>query len=264
MVDIKWQAQQLLQFLNDLPSCFVTGTDTDAGKTVATSVLLQLLAQRGVSCAGLKPIASGFEPSDKVRLGQDNAELVNVDIESLKQASSVNLPSGVVNQYGFEPAIAPHIAASDVGASICFDQIQLAVDQAASVADVVLVEGVGGWRVPLAQCDSRCAVSCVEHSSHSIAGLAKQLNLPVILIVGMRLGCLNHALLSAQAIVGDGLRLLGWVANSVDPDFARKKENLATLRQLMPAPMLLEIPHFSNETERDNFVPLVLEQMSAG
>lgn len=229
-----------------IPSCFITGTDTDAGKTVVTASLLRYLSANKVSSTGLKPIASGFE--------EINGYWRNHDIEALKQASAVELPDSVINLYGFKPAIAPHIAAQDSGVSLDFGRIKNALRTASQQADVVLVEGVGGWRVPLSHCGPECRSPCGEHTN-TIATLAKYLELPVILVVGLKLGCLNHALLTAEAIIDEGLHLLGWVGNNILPDFNRAEENLATLRQLMPAPMLFEMPYLHDSTQLEAYSP---------
>ncbi len=237
------------------PSCFVTGTDTDAGKTIATACLLRFLGRNDARAVGLKPIASGFDYCETGR------RLKNTDIERLKQASNVALAEELVNQYAFEPAIAPHIAAAQEGVEIDLARVQKAVDGACLVADTVLVEGVGGWRVPLRmpsqhqQFIGNLGDGSNLRSGHSVAALAKHLNLPVILVVGMRLGCLNHALLTAQAIVDDGLPLVGWVANTVDPNFACLPENLETLKSIISAPLLFEIPYLGDASRLESYVP---------
>ena len=238
-----------------LPSCFITGTDTDVGKTVVTAMILKGWSKKGLSCAGIKPVASGFELID--------GELRNSDIDSIKAASSYELPQTLINQYSFEPAIAPHIAATEDGVNISEELIHERFKDSKSRVDRIVVEGAGGWRVPLsmpivgdetgldgeksmektglgkANVDKKDLVG----KDVSIATLAKALNLPVILVVGMKLGCINHALLSAEAIIGDGLPFLGWIANNPSPTFDRKTENLETLKALMPGPFLFEVPY---------------------
>lgn len=201
------------------PAYFLTGTDTEIGKTFITCALLQHAAQRGQRAVGIKPVAAGTDADGR-----------NDDVENIRAASNVALADDILNPYCFSAAIAPHIAAAEEGRRIEFATIQAACEQAMTQADLVIVEGVGGFRVPLgADGDS--------------ADLAVALALPVILVVGMRLGCINHALLSAEAIVGRGLRLAGWVANRIDPAMARFDENLATLQALLPAPLLGVVPH---------------------
>ncbi|GAA6139379.1 dethiobiotin synthase [Arenicella sp. 4NH20-0111] len=230
------------------PHCFVTGTDTDAGKTVASASLLRYLAQSGDSVAGMKPLASGFD-----RVG---GELINADIQMLQSASSYKLPDELVNQYGFVPAIAPHIAADFEGVEIDFDCVANAVGIAKARVDTLVVEGVGGWNVPLGICGESGESACASHAQKDISALANNLKLPIILVVGLRLGCLNHALLTARAILADGQPLLGWVACAVTPDFECSNENMRTLKQLMPARLLFEVPFLADELARRAYVPL--------
>ena len=206
---------------------FITGTDTDAGKTFASSALIRALVKGGLSVAGLKPMASGFDLVD--------GQWVNSDVDALTKASNVELPSEQVNRYAFKPAIAPHIAAQQSGVSLDFDLISDDVEFAQSQTDMVVVEGVGGWHVPLS--------AIGEKPVQDIQSLAVRLKLPVIMVVGLRLGCLNHAVLTANAIERSGLELVGWVANHVDTDFACLDENLSSLDNLINAPRLFDIPH---------------------
>jgi len=207
---------------------FITGTDTDAGKTFVSAIIIKSLVAAGFKVAGLKPIASGFSQVD--------GEWVNDDVQALTQASNVNLPSKRVNRYAFTPAIAPHIAAKQAGEVLDFDDIAEDVQFASKSADIVLVEGVGGWHVPLLMPDEE-QIGGVK----DIESLAVSLNLPVILVVGLRLGCLNHAILTAQAIKQSGVPLLGWIANHIDSDFAFVEDNLQTLEALLPVPKLFEV-----------------------
>ena len=207
---------------------FITGTDTDAGKTVFSAALMRLFASEGRCVAGLKPIASGVESID--------GALENLDVLRLSQAANVCLPSERINRYRFEPAIAPHIAANNEGVKLDLNAINDDVSYAMTRADTVVVEGVGGWLVPLDE-------------SHTIETLAILLNLPVILVVGLRLGCLNHALLTAQAIERSGVPFKGWVSNHVDPEFTSVVENIETLESRMPVPRLYDLPHSQNLDE---------------
>jgi dethiobiotin synthetase len=197
---------------------FLTGTDTGIGKTLVTCALLLRARRDGLAAAGLKPVAAGTDAAGR-----------NDDVEAIVAASGMALAPATVNPYCFAPAIAPHIAAAEAGRSIDFAVIADACAAAVRQADLVVVEGVGGFRVPLG----------VDRDS---ADLAVALDLPVILVVGMRLGCLNHALLTAEAIAARGLTLAGWVANRVDPDMPRFAENLAALTARLPAPLLGCIP----------------------
>ncbi|MFL9709179.1 dethiobiotin synthase [Methylobacillus sp. Pita1] len=196
---------------------FVTGTDTGVGKTMVSSMLVRQFAARGLRSVGMKPVASGCE--------RQNEQLISEDVTQLLAASNVELSLSDINPYAFEPAIAPHIAAKQAGVQIDLDHILAAFERLQSQADVVIVEGAGGFYVPL-------------DDQHDIADLAAKLGLPVILVVGMRLGCINHALLTAEAIRQRGLALAGWVANQADPRMAMLEENLQTLKQRMPATCL--------------------------
>ena len=197
---------------------FIAGTDTEVGKTFSTSALLHVLKNHGVRAVGMKPVAAGT-----------NAAGSNDDVDALIAASGVAAPLDLINPYLFEPPIAPHIAAQESGRTIDFDTILAAFSQLAQFADVVLVEGVGGFCVPLG-------------ADNDAADLAQRLGLPVILVVGMRLGCINHALLTQEAIAARGLRLAGWIANRIDPAMSRFDENLAALESRLKAPLLGIIP----------------------
>lgn len=208
---------------------FVTGTDTDAGKTLATAGLLALARSRGLSTLGLKPIASGCR--------RTSAGLRNDDALVL-MARSVPTPAyETINPFSFEPAIAPHIAARQMGMSISLDQLgEHVAPLLEEPHDLVLVESAGGWRVPL-------------NDREDLSGLAIQLDLPVILVVGLRLGCLNHARLTAEAIRADGAKLAGWIGNLLAADFAHDAslyaDNLATLQHTLDAPCLGVVPRLS-------------------
>jgi len=198
---------------------FVTGTDTGVGKTRVACTLLTALAARGLRVAGMKPVASGCQA------GPDG--LHSEDAEALMRHGNVRAARAVHNPYAFEPAIAPHLAAG--GGVIHAAVIETALQELSRLADVVVVEGVGGWRVPLAPALDQPALVC-------------RLGLPVVLVVGLRLGCLNHALLTAEAIERSGAQLAGWVANRVDPHMAAVADNIATLRDAIAAPLLGELP----------------------
>lgn len=196
---------------------FVTGTDTGVGKTLICCALLHGFAASGKSVIGMKPVAAGA--------AHGPAGLINDDVALLRAASNVDASLARVNPYCFEPPIAPHLAAEQAGVTIDLTRIVQAFERLAAAADVVVVEGVGGFRVPL------------NHGEDS-ADLAQYLGLPVILVVGMRLGCLNHALLTAHSIRARGLRLAGWIANRIDPAMAAVEENITTLAERLPAPLL--------------------------
>jgi dethiobiotin synthetase len=197
---------------------FVAGTDTEIGKTFASCALLHALRHKGVKAIGMKPIAAGTE-----------SDGTNDDVERLIAASSASAPRELINPYLFQPAIAPHIAAAEEQRSIDIDHIVAAFNTLRGMADALVVEGVGGFCVPLGpQIDA--------------ADLAQKLGLPVILVVGMRLGCISHALLTQQAIAARGLKLAGWIANRIDPSMSRFEENLAALKERINAPLLGTIP----------------------
>lgn len=204
---------------------FITGTDTGVGKTLAACALLRAFTNAGKSTIGMKPVAAGCEPHGS-RLHCD-------DVEYLRQAGSVQAPHELVCPYAFAPAIAPHLAAEQQGIDIALSRIVACYQQLCTLAEVVIVEGVGGFRVPL-------------NARQDTADLSCQLNLPVILVVGIRLGCLNHALLSAQAITATGLPFAGWIANQIDPAMLMPSENIQALAERLPAPLLASIPYHSN------------------
>lgn len=199
---------------------FVTGTDTGVGKTLVACSLLRAFANRGLRVVGMKPVASGAAPHD--------GRLVHDDVEKLLAAGNTDAPREHVNPYCFEPPIAPHIAASGAGMRIDLDRIEACFNALAARADVVIVEGVGGFRAPLGP-------------GADMAHLAARLALPLVLVVGLRLGCLNHALLTAEAITHRGLKIAGWVANHVDPRMAAADENVRALETLIAAPRLARI-----------------------
>ncbi len=202
-------------------SYFITGTDTGCGKTEITLGLMARFRALGERVAGMKPVASGAEPTP---LG-----LRNDDALRIQAAASMPLTYEAVNPCAFEPPIAPHLAAAEAGEEIALGPLVEAYRALAAVSDRVLVEGVGGWKVPLNDCDT-------------VADLARALGLPVILVVGMRLGCINHALLSVESIRASGCVLAGWVANQVEPEMLRLEENIATLAQRIDAPLLGRVP----------------------
>lgn len=200
---------------------FITGTDTDVGKTWVTAGLLQAFNEQGLRTIAMKPVASGCETID--------GQLRNADAECLMRQMSVKADYQQVNPYSFRPAIAPHIAAMQAGQHIDLKNIQQGAKQLANRADVLLVEGVGGWQVPL-------------DDTQTVADLAVLLALPVIMVVSIRLGCLNHALLTEQSIQASGLLLAGWVANMCDVDNPSTQESILALQQRLDSPMLGQIP----------------------
>jgi dethiobiotin synthetase len=201
---------------------FITGTDTGVGKTWASCVLLHALRRRGLRATGMKPVSSGC---------RDTLEgLRNADAEALIDASEPQPAYADCNPFAFAEPIAPHLAAAIRGTTIAPGPIHAAYERLAARADRVVVEGVGGWAVPFSD-------------DWMQADLVDRLDLPVILVVGLRLGCINHALLSARAIALDGCQLIGWIANRIDPDMAFAAANTETLRQRIVAPLLGVLDH---------------------
>lgn len=204
-------------------SFFVTGTDTDCGKTLVSAALLRGFTEQGMSTAALKPVAAGcYEAED--------GSLRNEDADALMAQCSAQLAYQQVNPITLREALSPHIAAEKAGKRISIGQlVGYCRGSMMGKHDVMLIEGAGGWRCPL-------------NSLETLAALPKELNVPVVLVVGLKLGCLNHALLSAEAIARDGVRLAGWVANQIDPNMAEIEANIATLGARIGAPCLGYIP----------------------
>jgi dethiobiotin synthetase len=199
------------------PAWFITGTDTGVGKTRIAAALCYALAAQGISVAAMKPIASGCSLTPQ--------GLRNDDALALLAAMNVGARYSDVNPYAFAPAIAPHIAAQEAGIRIEFDVLDRAFERLKMQSQAMIVEGAGGWLAPL-------------DATRGFADLAAHWQMDVVLVVGMRLGCLNHALLTAESIERRGLRLCGWVANSIDPDFERLAQNVASLQTRLRAPCL--------------------------
>jgi dethiobiotin synthetase len=200
---------------------FVTGTDTGVGKTLVSAALTRALAARGLRVAVMKPIASGSEPT---REGPRNSDAL-----TLMAAANVTAPYDVVNPYCFLPPVSPHIAAREAHVTIDLALLRSRLDSLAAASDCVIVEGAGGWLAPISE-------------SATMADLAVALRLPALLVVGLRLGCLNHALLTRQALAASGVAFAGWIANAIDPHFDRPDENLATLTARLGEPPLARIP----------------------
>ena len=204
------------------PGLFVTGTDTGIGKSVASAALLHALRARGLRAVGMKPVASGCEPGPD---GWRNEDAL------LLQAASLPRPRYEdVNPYALPQPLAPEIAAAEAGVRIELDAIRAAHARLAAQADCVVVEGVGGWAAPIS-----AALDQLD--------LVRALDLPVVLVVGLRLGAINHARLSARALQADGVRAIGWIANGIDPDMARADENFEILRARLPMPCWGRLPY---------------------
>ncbi len=200
---------------------FVTGTDTGVGKTLVSAALTRALVTRGLRVAVMKPVASG---SDLTPQGPRNSDAL-----ALMAASNVPAPYEVVNPYCFLPPISPHIAAREAHAVIDLGLLRSRFDALATASDCVIVEGAGGWLAPISD-------------GATMADLAASLSLPVLLVVGLRLGCLNHALLTRESLITRGAAFAGWIANAVAPHFDRSAENLATLTARLGGPPLARLP----------------------
>lgn len=198
---------------------FITGTDTAVGKTHVACQLIEQHVSQGQKVIGMKPVAAGCELI--------NGIWVNEDVQQLTTASNVDAPLKLVNPYCFNEPIAPHLAAEKAGVTIEIDAIVKAFKQLQTMADVVIVEGAGGFLVPL-------------NESDDMADLTAALDIPIVLVVGLKLGCINHSLLTVEAIKARGLSLHGWVANHIDPEMDMQKENIQTIsKQLGLVPMLV-------------------------
>jgi len=200
---------------------FITGTDTDVGKTTVALGLMAALQQKGLSVAALKPVSAGCVQTD--------AGLRNDDAVRLMQLASVELPYDIVNPYAFEPAIAPHIAAAENNVEMSIETIKQAYQSIAAEVDVVIVEGAGGWLVPL-------------NKTQTMADIAHALQLDVIQVVGLKLGCLNHALLTSESISAQSLTQVAWVANHASDDMPYRDENIQTLQHRLPGKCLGIVP----------------------
>ena len=205
-------------------SCFVTGTDTEIGKTLITSALLHALGSAGVRAAGMKPLAAGAEWRDSA--------WHNEDVDQIRAAAPLQLPRELTTPYLLRTPAAPHLAAALEGVTIEPRKVLEGYAQVRAQAEAVVVEGVGGFRVPLTD-------------SYDTADLARDLGLPVVLVVGLRLGCISHALLTAEAIAVRGLKLAGWVANTVDPAMAHMAGNIDALVARLDAPLLGHVPRLA-------------------
>lgn len=201
---------------------YVTGTDTGVGKTLASCALLHALRAGGARAVGMKPLASGCSEVD--------GRWRNEDALALQHASEPRPAYGDVNPFALPLPLAPELAAREAGVEVSLDPVLDAFARLRATADTVVVEGVGGWAAPLA-------------ASLWQADLVRRLELDVVMVVGLRLGCLNHAILSARAIAADGCRLVGWIASDIDPGMARADDNFALLAGRLPAPCWGRLPH---------------------
>ena len=208
---------------------FVTGTDTGVGKTEVACALIRAAARHNLTVVGMKPLAAGAR--------RVNGVLTNADVAAMRQASTIRPARALVNPYLLEPPIAPHLAAREAGIRLELGVVLRAYRALSERAQVVVVEGAGGFRVPL---DAR----------RDMSDLAQRLRLPVVLVVGMRLGCISHALLASEAIARRGLVLAGWVANRIDPAMRRYRDNVSALVERLPAPLLADVPYVTGSRAR--------------
>ncbi|MGR9074058.1 MAG: dethiobiotin synthase [Gammaproteobacteria bacterium] len=204
--------------------CFVTGTDTGVGKTWCAVALMRHLKSRGMTVAGMKPVAAGCE----LRSGR----LLNEDALLLQENASKRFPYEWVNPYAFALPVSPHIAAARSGQRIELEKIEYEFCRLSHWAEAVVVEGAGGWRAPITD-------------SESMEDLARMLKLPVVLVVSIRLGCINHAVLTNEAIVATGLPMAGWIANCTHPEMPEMQENIETLKRAIRSPPLGVLPYMS-------------------
>lgn len=217
---------------------FITGTDTDVGKTVFSLALLEALKKGGFTTAVLKPVAAGAEDVDGI--------FKNTDAEQLSKHASIKYPYSSVNPFLYKMAVAPHIAAEHEDSSIdvthCVKQCEPVLN---SKADWVIIEGAGGWLVPLNNCET-------------MADLAVGLQAEVILVVGVRLGCINHTLLTVAAIEQAGCRLVGWVANHIEPSMPEASNNIKSIEERLKAPLLASIPYLTdiNVAEASRYIDI--------
>lgn len=221
---------------------FIAGTDTGVGKTLVACALLRGFAGLGLRVTGMKPVAAGAFRTGKI--------LRNDDVEQLRAVGNVDSPVRWMNPYCFAPAVAPHLAAEEAGIPISLAVVSRNYARLAGLADVVVVEGAGGLLVPLGR-------------STSAADIPLRLGLPTVLVVGMRLGCLNHALLTAEVMQRRGIVFAGWVANEIDPGMARRTQNLDALRKRLPAPLLGHVRHTRNPRSEKTVRALDIRRLNA-
>ncbi len=213
---------------------FVTGTDTEVGKTFISRTIMHIYEQKRKTCVGFKPVASGCVETP--------SGLRNEDALSLQDASTINLRYDEVNPYAFKEAVAPHLAAQRAGRKICLKTISEAYEKLINKqADLTIVEGAGGWRLPLGE-------------KRFMSDFVKQYDIPVVMVVGVRLGCINHACMTAEVIEQDGLKIAGWVANHVDAGMPFLTENVKTLKEHLDMPFLGEVPLVKSPKEAAHYL----------
>jgi len=214
---------------------FVTGTDTDAGKTYVSEIILEKIKQAGLSCVGFKPVSAGCELTPQ--------GLRNDDALRLMRKATIDVAYDLVNPIAFADPVAPHLAALRQGTLINVDVLDSALHALQALnATLLLVEGAGGWQLPLGKTESRVkGQTLISDNVSFMPDFVIKHQLPVVLVVGMKLGCLNHALLSYQAILASGAKCIGWIANQIDPHMDYYEENLNTLTELIDSPLLADV-----------------------
>lgn len=213
-----------------MQSWFITGTDTDVGKTYVGGLLMRSVALKSKSVIGYKPVSAGCEWID--------GEWVNDDAKQYQQLGTIDVPLSEVNPIAYEPPIAPHIAAAALGEAITVDALKAGYDKLASYRpDVLITEGAGGWQLPLG-------------NNVFMPSLPIECNMQVIMVVGLRLGCLNHALLTVQAVKASGGQFAGWIGNMLSDDMLYQKENIETLTEILGEPMAI-VPYNQSLTDSE-------------
>ena len=228
--------------MNKLSGFFVTGTDTEVGKTLVSSALILKLREQGKTVIGFKPVVAGTYQNT-------NGDVLNEDVEALRIASQLAPGQLELCSYVLDMPVAPHLAAKDMGITLELNAIMQAISKAQVQSDSLVIEGAGGFLVPLNQ-------------DEDLGDFAQQINLPVILVVGMKLGCINHALLTQEAIEARDLKIAGWVANSLSSEMSLLKENVATLQTRINAPFLGLIPSLPKALQKADNSPYSIEALS--
>jgi dethiobiotin synthetase len=220
---------------------FITGTDTEIGKTLVAGAIIHKIRAQGIHALGFKPVVAGTYQNQE-------GKILNEDLETLRLASQLAPDQMVLCPYVFEMPIAPHIAAEKLGITIDLQIIMAAYEQIHRQAESVVVEGAGGFLVPI-------------NATENLSDLAVKLNLPIIMVVGMRLGCINHALLTEKAISSRQLKLIGWIANTLSSEMPFLQENIQSLQNKMKVPLLGVIPSLPATLQKQSDTPYSLEAL---
>ncbi|NQW70662.1 MAG: dethiobiotin synthase [Betaproteobacteria bacterium] len=220
---------------------FITGTDTEIGKTLVAGALIQKFREQGINALGFKPVAAGTYQDQQ-------GNILNEDIETLRIAANLGCDQEILSPYVFEMPIAPHLAAKKLGTRLDLSIMLDAFEKVSSQTNCIIVEGAGGFLIPL-------------NEKENLSDLVQQLKLPVIMVVGMRLGCINHALLTYEAMTSRQLKVAGWVANSLSSEMAFLQENIKTLQTRIQAPFLGSIPPLPIELQKSDQSPYSIEAL---